>query len=367
MKQYIIATVVIIGTILHAGNYTRTDHNTVIDHDTGLEWQDLPYSDADKAAYNSPTKESNRVRKWIHAQAYCDSLGNGWRLGTIHELEGIVDKNYLNPAMDPIFKNGMPYGFWSSTPSPTIPNTMQGMGFAGGNIHQCGKDTISKYIRCVHKVSEITPPVTNNPPTANAGSDQSVIEGEMVTLDGSASTDPDGSITAYQWQENNAVLSNEKSFDKSDFSVGIHTLTLIVTDNEGVSDSDTIDVTIKSSAPANKPDWFETTEIDGDMEYMNISSETSVVLDSTVLANLDITPDNEKIVFKAKTFSNEGGCRVSASIVMKSDGKIEAGYEGNSCSDDIDTFTPGTKITIGSDMVLRIDTPLTQDLVLGGK
>ena len=43
------------------------------------------------------------------------------------------------------------------------------------------------------------PTGTNISPTANAGVDQSVNEGALVALDGSGSTDPDGSIISYTW------------------------------------------------------------------------------------------------------------------------------------------------------------------------
>jgi len=53
------------------------------------------------------------------------------------------------------------------------------------------------------------------------------------------SYDVDGSIVAYVWQEGNVTLSNQASFIKTDFTLGQHTLTLTVTDNDGLSASST--------------------------------------------------------------------------------------------------------------------------------
>jgi hypothetical protein len=41
--------------------------------------------------------------------------------------------------------------------------------------------------------------VPNQPPSADAGQNQTVYENESVTLDGSGSSDSDGSVSAYQW------------------------------------------------------------------------------------------------------------------------------------------------------------------------
>jgi PKD repeat protein len=65
----------------------------------------------------------------------------------------------------------------------------------------------------------------------------------MVTLTGFGSTDTDGTITAYQWTEGATVLGDTASITR-EFSVGVHTVTLTVTDNGGATASDTVTITV---------------------------------------------------------------------------------------------------------------------------
>jgi PKD repeat protein len=84
----------------------------------------------------------------------------------------------------------------------------------------------------------ITVNTVNDIPVANAGPDQSVSDAngdgvETVTLDGSASSDIDN-LVSYQWTEGSTVLGTTAIISPS-FPVGIHTVTLTVTDSEGAS------------------------------------------------------------------------------------------------------------------------------------
>ena len=90
----------------------------------------------------------------------------------------------------------------------------------------------------------------NQAPTANAGADQNVMEDESVTLRASASSDSDGTIVSYEWKEGDSVLSTASSFIKADFTVGTHTITLTVTDDNGATATDTVVVTVNALAEA---------------------------------------------------------------------------------------------------------------------
>ena len=90
----------------------------------------------------------------------------------------------------------------------------------------------------------------NSPPIADAGSDQTVTDidnndSEDVTLDGSGSFDPAGSIVSYVWNENgNQIATGVDSMVT--LNVGTHNIDLTVTDDLGATDSDTLVITVNS-------------------------------------------------------------------------------------------------------------------------
>ena len=96
-------------------------------------------------------------------------------------------------------------------------------------------------------IAFVTQSAANLPPVANAGVDQIVTQGSNVTLDASSSSDSDGTISSYSWAEGSTVLSTNLSFNKSDFSVGTHTITLTVTDDDGATSSDDVTITVNAA------------------------------------------------------------------------------------------------------------------------
>jgi len=89
-------------------------------------------------------------------------------------------------------------------------------------------------------------PLTQEPPIANAGDDQTVLVGTSVTLNASGSTDPDGRIVKYEWLEANDTINESATFERL-FPRGVHHVTLIVTDDSGASDSDNVMITVRTS------------------------------------------------------------------------------------------------------------------------
>lgn len=92
----------------------------------------------------------------------------------------------------------------------------------------------------------------NERPIAKAGTAQVVNDldntgFELVTLDGGASTD-DGDIVSYRWTEGAGELGGDVSIEAA-LAVGAHTITLTVTDNEGLTAQDTVVVTVNPGGP----------------------------------------------------------------------------------------------------------------------
>ena len=81
------------------------------------------------------------------------------------------------------------------------------------------------------------------PPIANAGADRLVYEGTKVLLNGANSTDSDGHIVSYKWAEGSEIYNTAQSFEKA-FTIGVHTITLTVTDNDGSTGTDTVNIEV---------------------------------------------------------------------------------------------------------------------------
>ena len=90
----------------------------------------------------------------------------------------------------------------------------------------------------------------NQTPTSSAGPDQTTNYSQLVTLDGSGSSDPDGTIASYQWSQISGTNVTLSTLDQSTTTFtspneeGDLLFKLVVTDNEAATATDTINVTV---------------------------------------------------------------------------------------------------------------------------
>lgn len=98
------------------------------------------------------------------------------------------------------------------------------------------------------------PGTSNQTPVANAGQNQTItLPTNSATLNGSASSDPDGRITTYLWQQvsgpGNSTFSatNTATVTVSNLQAGTYTYRLTVTDDGGATATATVTVTVNQA------------------------------------------------------------------------------------------------------------------------
>lgn len=136
-----------------------------------------------------------------------------------------------------------------------------------------------------------TEPTGPQPPIANAGPDQTVSDAdgggsEIVTLDGSGSSDADGTIESYEWDTNGDGLTDLQGVTVDTmFAVGSHTVTLTVTDNDELTDTDDVIITVNQNQTpvANAGEDQTITDADNDgVETVRLDGSVSFDADGTI-------------------------------------------------------------------------------------
>jgi len=125
-------------------------------------------------------------------------------------------------------------------------------GLAGGVGPFLGSGTVNCPFRVQYDNIIVNSISTNSPPIADAGSDVSTSEGAPLSLDASASVDPDGDSLTYDWD-----LDQDGQYDDATGAIiqvtfadnGINTVGLRVTDAEGLSSVDTVQIIVSNVAP----------------------------------------------------------------------------------------------------------------------
>ena len=122
-----------------------------------------------------------------------------------------------------------------------------------------GNQTVSVYEKtedgCYGDTTTINIRVYNvNQPTANAGNDTTVLEGDLITLDGSGSSDPNSDDLSYSWKAPTEITLSDNTAEKPTFTAPLVSqatdfiITLVVDDGTYKSFADTIIITVTRSA-----------------------------------------------------------------------------------------------------------------------
>ena len=130
----------------------------------------------------------------------------------------------------------------------------------------------------------VTVSIDNLPPTANAGVDQTVNEGTPVTLDGSSSSDSDGTIASYLWTQaagTTVTLSDPAVAQPTFTAPNVGTLgeslrfSLTVTDDNGLQASDEVIINVSwVNEPPNADAGLDQPVTEGETVILNGSGSS---------------------------------------------------------------------------------------------
>ena len=133
--------------------------------------------------------------------------------------------------------------------SYTVPSNRDGLDFRWRVRRRSGTATY-----CLVDSFTPPPPPPNEPPTADAGGPYSAETGASITLDGSGSSDPDGTTVSYAWDFGDSTTGSGVSPSHSWAAAGSYVVTLTVTDDDGDSDVSPTTATVSDPLPNQPPD-----------------------------------------------------------------------------------------------------------------
>ena len=199
------------------------------------------------------------------------------------------------------------------------------------------------------------PSQPNRPPVANAGTDQTIVLPiTTVTLDGSASTDPDNNINVYVWTKisgpPSSSISNASAIQTQviNLAAGTHQFELKVTDALGLFAKDTVQVlVVNPPTPCTNCRIVFVSDRDGNAEIYSCNGDGSNILRLTYDAGSDEepawSPDRTRIAFISDRTGNP------ELYIMNADGTnvIRKTFSGTYTQEP--TWSPdGTKIAFSS-------------------
>jgi O-glycosyl hydrolase len=137
--------------------------------------------------------------------------------------------------------------------------------------------------------------IGNIPPLANAGNDTTITDSdgdgsELITLDGSASSDEDGSVTMFTWSEAGKQIAAGMN-PGINIKTGVHHILLTITDSDGAIATDSVTVTVNLQQGQTEVHlWFEA-------ECANVGDNWDILVnpDASLGIYLEIEPENQNL------------------------------------------------------------------------
>ena len=180
-------------------------------------------------------------------------------------------------------------------------------------------------------------PVIRVPPKARAGTDQVVLSPNgvpvSINLDGSASSDADGTIVSYVWAENGVEIATGVN-PQVTLAVGVHTITLTVTDDDGATDSDEVVITVNPPATSSVLDDFNRSDGAVGSNWSGDTSSYGIVGNQLVGSGQD-----KVILWNANPF---GAAQEAAVTIVDTGGSGDSTFGVVLKSQSVNTWTAGS-------------------------
>lgn len=164
---------------------------------------------------------------------------------------GFAGTGNLNPALDPQFVNAAAADYYLQPGSPCV-DAGTSAGAPNHDIEETARPQGAGVDMGAYEI------VANSLPEAHAGADVTVEctghGGTTVWLDGSGSTDADSTpgtnddIVLFEWLVDGDVVASGEVVSML-FDLGVHAVTLRVTDSQGATDEDSMTVTVQDTTP----------------------------------------------------------------------------------------------------------------------
>jgi PKD repeat protein len=231
-------------------NSSKADRHLYMDNSGKIHFGVKP--DQTRKVVTSPSAYNDG--QWHHVAA---SLGpNGMKL--------YLDGTKVADRADVTVGEHLSRGFWrigGDTLSnwPSVPTTA----FFTGDIDEAAvySSVLSDTEIAAHYAAATGATVPNLPPTASFPTP--TIDGLKVTVNGSSSSDSDGTVTGHAWTFGDGATASGANSTHTYATAGMYTITLTVTDDDGATHQTSRQVIVSTPPPNQPPTAAFTTPTEG--------------------------------------------------------------------------------------------------------